>query len=95
MNIGIDIVDITRMEKAIKKRPTLKDRLFTASEQKYCDSMSSPGQHYAARFAAKEAVVKALGHHFSWTDIEVARTDKGQPRAVCIMANGRGSRNSL
>jgi len=100
MNIGIDIVDIDRMEKALAKRPALKGRLFADAEREYCDSMSSPGQHYAVRFAAKEAVIKALGHHFSWKDVEVVRSDRGEPRALLhndarIMLAGRRLKLSL
>lgn len=61
IGIGLDLLDIERMERALARRPSLADRLFTASEQAYAASRARPGQHLAARFCAKEAVTKALG----------------------------------
>jgi holo-[acyl-carrier protein] synthase len=59
--IGIDLVDVSRVERALEKRPRLADRLFTEAELEYAAARRRPGRHLAARFAAKEAVVKALG----------------------------------
>ncbi len=61
IGIGLDLLDIERMERALARRPTLADRLFTAAELSYAASRARPGQHLAARFCAKEAVTKALG----------------------------------
>lgn len=78
VGVGIDLVDIARFE-----RPTarLKDRVFTAAERRYCDRQAHPAPHYAARFAAKEAVLKALGTGWSggiaWTDVEIVSRDRG------------------
>lgn len=59
--VGIDLVDVTRIERALERRPRLAARLFTESEIEYAGSRRRPARHLAARFAAKEAVVKALG----------------------------------
>lgn len=59
--IGIDLVDISRIEQAIARRPRLAGRLFTDAELDYAAGRRRPARHLAARFAAKEAVVKALG----------------------------------
>ena len=59
--IGIDLLEIRRLEQALERRPPLAERLFTEGELAYAGSRRRPGRHLAARFAAKEAVVKALG----------------------------------
>jgi holo-[acyl-carrier protein] synthase len=59
--VGIDLVEIDRVERAIERRPRLAERLFTEAELVYARERARPGRHLAARFAAKEAVVKALG----------------------------------
>lgn len=59
--IGIDLVEISRIEQAIARRPRLAGRLFTDAELDYAAGRRRPARHLAARFAAKEAVVKALG----------------------------------
>jgi len=58
--LGMDLIEIARIERALDRRPRLADRLFTVAEQDYAASMGRPGRHLAARFAAKEAVVKAM-----------------------------------
>ena len=84
VGLGVDIVEIARMAAVLKRTPRFKSRVFTADEQAYCDSMASPEIHYATRFAAKEAVVKALGtgfrHGIRPNDIEVYLNSKGKPR---------------
>jgi holo-[acyl-carrier protein] synthase len=70
--IGIDLLEIDRLERALERRPRLAERLFTDGEREYAASRARPGQHLAARFCAKEAVVKALGLEvFSARDIEI------------------------
>ena len=59
--IGIDVIEISRVERALERRPRLRQRLFTESELAYAEDRARPGRHLAARFAAKEAVIKALG----------------------------------
>ncbi len=84
--IGVDILEIARMEKVLDRRPNFARRVFTEEERAYCDRMARPGKHYAARFAAREAVLKALGTGFSqgigFADVSVARNEAGRPEAV-------------
>lgn len=80
--IGIDIVEIKRIKKAIKKHKNFINRLYTQLEQSYCLSKNKPHLHFAVRFAAKEAVLKALGTGFRgvrWIDIEIERDEFGKP----------------
>ena len=83
--IGVDMVEIARMEKVLARRPNFVTRVFTKEERMYCDRMARPAQHYAARFAAREAVLKALGTGFSqgigFADVSVVRNEMGQPQA--------------
>jgi holo-[acyl-carrier protein] synthase len=59
--IGIDVIEIERLERALERRPRLAERLFSAAELEFASARPRPGRHLAARFAAKEAAVKALG----------------------------------
>jgi holo-[acyl-carrier protein] synthase len=80
--LGVDIVEIDRMRAALERQPKLKERLFSEEERAYCDKRSRPEVHYALRFAAKEAVLKALGTGFSgmrFCDVEVSRETSGRP----------------
>lgn len=80
--LGVDIIEIERMRAALERRPRLRDRCFSEAERAYCESRSRPEVHYALRFAAKEAILKALGTGFSgmrFTDIEVLRGPSGRP----------------
>lgn len=61
MGVGIDLLEIDRLERALERHPRLAERVFTASERDYAATRARPGRHLAARFAAKEAVIKALG----------------------------------
>jgi holo-[acyl-carrier protein] synthase len=70
--VGIDLIEIERLERALERRPRLAERLFTEAERKYAAARARPGQHLAARFCAKEAVAKALGlEAWSFRDVEV------------------------
>ena len=60
-SVGLDLLEIERMERALERRPGLARRLFTEGELAYANSRARPGEHLAARFCAKEAVTKALG----------------------------------
>ena len=83
--LGVDIVEIDRMKLALERSPRIKERLFSAEERAYCEKRSRPEVHYALRFAAKEAVLKALGTGFSgmrFTDVEVVREESGRPVPV-------------
>lgn len=80
--IGVDIVEIDRIRRAMDKHENFADRLFTSEEQAYCRSRARPALHFAVRFAAKEAVSKALGsgkRGMKWTDIEIRRDRLGKP----------------
>jgi holo-[acyl-carrier protein] synthase len=77
--VGIDLIEIERMERALERRPRLADRLFTAGELAYARGRARPGRHLAARFAAKEAVIKALGTGVPLREIEVVG---GEPPRV-------------
>lgn len=82
MVIGLDLLEIDRLERALERRPRLAERLFTEGERAYAAARSRPAQHLAARFCAKEAVAKALRlEAWSWQDIEVVSGDDG-PRVV-------------
>jgi holo-[acyl-carrier protein] synthase len=72
MRVGIDLLEIERLERALERRPRLAERLFTDGEREYAAARARPGQHLAARFCAKEAVAKALGlEAWSFRDVEV------------------------
>ncbi|MDA1010110.1 MAG: holo-ACP synthase [Chloroflexi bacterium] len=78
MRVGVDIIEIARVARALERYSGFRDRVFTEAEQAYCESRVNPPQHYAARFAGKEAVGKALGCgvNFTWLEIEIA----GRPK---------------
>ena len=79
MRVGVDLIEIARVRQALERHGDgFRDRCFTAEERAYCDSKPNPAQHYAGRFAAKEAVGKALGIgvHFTWKEIEI----RGRPK---------------
>ena len=86
VGLGVDIVEIARMKKILKRTPSFSTKIFSEAERAYCDSKPNPEIHYATRFAAKEAVLKALGTGFSEgikpRDIEVTRNSKGKPSLV-------------
>lgn len=82
LGLGVDIVEIDRMAAALERRPRIKERIFSEDERRYCDKRARPEVHYALRFAAKEAVLKALGTGFSgmrFCDVEVVREGGGRP----------------
>jgi holo-[acyl-carrier protein] synthase len=73
--VGIDLLEIERLERALARRPRLAERVFTDAERAYAAARARPAQHLAARFCAKEAVAKALGMTaWSWRDVEVVAT---------------------
>jgi holo-[acyl-carrier protein] synthase len=85
ISIGTDIVEVHRIRETIERTPRFVERVFTESERAYCDSKgAAAAQHYAARFSAKEAALKALGTGWAgkigWQDIEVRSNEKGAPR---------------
>ncbi len=80
MRVGVDLIEIARVRRALERYPGFRDRCFTPAEQSYCDSRRNPAESYAGRFAGKEAVGKALGfgvaRAFAWKDVEIA----GRPK---------------
>lgn len=86
VGLGVDIVEIGRMRAILARTPSFARKVFSEDERAYCDAKATPEIHYATRFAAKEAVLKALGTGFSQgigpRDVEVRRTAKGRPYAV-------------
>jgi holo-[acyl-carrier protein] synthase len=78
MRVGVDLIEIERIRRALERHPGFRERCFTEAERAYCDSRANPAQSYAGRFAGKEAVGKALGIgvHFTWKEIEIA----GRPK---------------
>lgn len=82
--IGIDVVEIERIEESIHKfGDKFLDRIFTANERAYCDAQKRPHVNYAARFAVKEAVAKAfgtgIGKDLAFLDVQVDRSHSGAP----------------
>jgi holo-[acyl-carrier protein] synthase len=74
--VGIDLLEIARLERALERRPRLAERVFTDAERAYAAGRARPVMHLAARFCAKEAVAKALGMTaWSWRDVEVVATE--------------------
>src|SRR5262249_45733000 len=81
--IGIDLLEIDRMERALARRPRLAERLFTDGERAYAAARARPGQHLAARFCAKEAVAKALQMAaWSFRDVEIINNPDGAPQVL-------------
>jgi holo-[acyl-carrier protein] synthase len=77
MKVGVDLIEIDRVRRALE-RPGFRERCFTEAERAYCDLRPNPAESYAARFAGKEAVGKALGCgvRFTWKDVEIV----GRPK---------------
>jgi len=87
LGIGIDIVHVERIKKAIERYgKRFIDRVFTEKEQAYCNEKANPFESYAARFAVKEAVFKALGKGWDecggFTSVEIINNDLGRPDIV-------------
>jgi holo-[acyl-carrier protein] synthase len=84
MPVGMDLIEISRIRRALERYPGFRERCFTEAERAYCESRPNPPQHYAARFAAKEAVGKALGfgvaRAFAWREVELAGRPKPRVR---------------
>ena len=84
VSTGIDIVEVYRIRETLERTPRFRERVFTEAERTYCDAKgAAAGESYAARFAAKEAVAKALGTGIgdvSWLDIEIRGDENNAPR---------------
>ena len=99
LGIGIDVVEVERIGSSMDEfKDKFLNRIFTKSEQEYCESQKRPVIHYAARFAAKEAIAKAfgtgIGKEISWLDIEITRQSSGEP-AVNMCGNGKNYAQKL
>lgn len=84
IGIGTDIIEVQRIEEMIHRHDeTFLQRVYTPAEVEYCSDRKAAGQHYAGRWAAKEAALKALGTGWArgikWTDIEVSNEPGGRP----------------
>jgi holo-[acyl-carrier protein] synthase len=87
ISIGIDIIEVARIREVLLRTPRFGDRVYTAAERAYCDSRGVvAAQHYAARFAAKEAALKALQTGWrggiSWQDVEISAHESGAPYLI-------------
>jgi len=79
LGIGVDMIEVARVQKAIERNPRFVDKVFTPGELAYSEGKKNRFQHLAARFAAKEAFIKAIGHGVSWTAVEVVNLPSGRP----------------
>ena len=88
MKVGVDLIEIERIRRALARYPRFRDRCFTPAEQAYCESRPNPAQSYAGRFAGKEAVGKALGfgvaRAFAWREVEI----HGRPKPAVRLSGG-------
>ncbi len=94
LGVGLDLIELDRFKAAMKRQGTpFLEKLFTPAERRYCEDKWNRIAHYAARFAAKEAVLKALGTGWSggirWTDVEVVRDPAG---AVTVRLAGQAKK---
>jgi len=90
VRVGLDVIEIGRVRRALERHGDgFRERCFTRAERDYCEGKANPAQHYAGRFAAKEAVGKALGTgvHFTWKEIEIS----GRPKPG-VQLSGRTAR---
>jgi holo-[acyl-carrier protein] synthase len=91
--IGLDLLDVARLERALARRPSLAARLFTDAERAYAETRARPAMHLAARFCAKEAVAKALAlTEWSWRDVEVVGGGDEPPSVRLTGAAGARAR---
>jgi holo-[acyl-carrier protein] synthase len=86
VRVGLDLIEIARIRRALERYPGFRERCFTAAERDYCDARPNPAESYAGRFAGKEAVGKALGIgvRFTWKEIEIV----GRPKPA-VRLSGR------
>lgn len=85
VGVGVDAVDVERMRAVLARTPTFRTRTFTDDERSYCEKMNDPTERFAVRFAAKEAVMKAMGlglGAFGFYDCETVVAPSGAPSLV-------------
>lgn len=98
IGIGTDLVELDRFRRVLSRTPKIAERLFTDDERTYCVARKDPTERFAARFAAKEAVLKAMGAGIGECDfreIEVVRAESGAPSVrlhgrAAVLAADRG-----
>lgn len=78
-NIGVDIIEVDRIKNAILRNDLFKKKVFTEIEISYCERLKNKYESYAARFAAKEAYIKAISENVDFLDLEVINDEKGKP----------------
>lgn len=87
VRVGVDILEVSRMERLVTENPGIIQTVLTEQEFTYCSAKRRRYEHMAARFAAKEAVLKAfgtgVGQRMRWTDVEVINGVTGRPR-ICL-----------
>jgi len=95
VGIGVDLVEVARIEQILSRRRTFVDRVFTQEEIAYCEGRGNPAECYAARWAAREACRKALGgiRDMRWRDVRVARAASGAPSLVLEGASRERARS--
>jgi len=98
VSVGLDLIEIERIRRALERHPGFRNRCFTPAEQAYCDSRRNPAESYAGRFAGKEAVGKALGfgvaRAFAWKEVEIVGRPKPAVRlsgSLAAWAERRGA----
>jgi holo-[acyl-carrier protein] synthase len=87
LGVGIDLCDVERLRAAMQRTPGMRNRIFSEAEQEYCERRHDPAERYAARFAAKEAVLKAMGCGLgscAVRDIQVLNEKTGEPRVLLV-----------
>jgi len=92
LGVGIDLCDVERLRTAMARTPGMRTRIFSPAEQEYCERRRDPAERYAARFAAKEAVLKAMGCGLgscAVRDIQVLNEPSGEPRVVLVDSAAR------
>jgi len=77
--VGVDLVEVARLQEMLTEHPRMADRLFTPTEIAYCESKRHKYLHYAGRFAAKESIIKTFGRAVPWKDMEIINDTHGRP----------------
>jgi holo-[acyl-carrier protein] synthase len=96
VGIGVDLVDVQRVERILSRRSSFVERVFTPGEIAYCGRQASPAECYAARWAAREACRKSLGgiREMRWHDVSVERAQSGAPR-LALRGTSRARADAL
>ncbi len=96
VGLGVDICEIARMERALARHPTMRQRVFTPDEIAYCESKARPAESFAGPFAAREAVNKSIGGYRGrmWQYISVVRHPSGAP-SIALAGNAKRRADTL